>query len=621
MSTHAWLLLASVPLTVLLLAFLLAGPLARILLPDTAARVLPPVLPQAPALLRRLGGACDRVATAVESSIARLAGIDLTQEMGWAQYTQVLLAFNVLGAVVLYGLQRLQGHLPLNPAGLGAVAPDLAWNTALSFVTNTNWQNYSGETTLSVLTQMAGLTVQNFLSAASGIAVAAVLVRALVRDGAQGVGNAWADLLRITLRLLLPLAGAFALLLAAQGCVQTLAAQVRVNPLEITHYDAPVLDAAGNPVLDAAGQPRTTPAQTASQDLPLGPVASQEAIKILGTNGGGPFNANSAHPFENPTPLTDAAQMVAMLLIPAALVLAFGRLSGDPRQGRAILGTMVVLYLASAGLAMHAEEQGNPRLAMAGVDMASGPDRMGGNPEGKEQRFGPAQSALFATHTTVTSTGATDSLHDALMPLGGAVVLWNMMLGEVVFGGVGSGLYGMLVYALLAVFLAGLMIGRTPEYLGKKVESFDMKMLALAVLVTPLIALGGTAVGVALEAGRAGVANPGAHGFSEILYAFTSTANNNGSAFAGLSGNTRFYNFALGLSMWFGRFAVIVPVIALAGSLAAKRRLPVTAGTLPTHGPLFAVLLGGTVVLVGALNYVPALALGPLAEHFALFPR
>ena len=460
---------------------------------------------------------------------------------------------------------------------------------------------------------MLGLTVQNFLSAATGIVVVIALIRGFARHTAKTIGNAWVDLTRITLYVLLPISLVYAVFLVSQGAIQNFDAYQNVTTLEATKYDAPKLDAAGQPLKDEKGNAVTEPATTPTQTVPMGPVASQETIKMLGTNGGGFFNANSAHPFENPTPLANFIQMLSIFLIPAALCLTFGRMVGDSRQGWAVLSAMTLIFVVMAVAAMNFEQQGNPLFAKLGIDMSAG------NMEGKEARFGIAESGLFATITTLASCGAVNAMHDSFTPLGGFVPLWDMMLGEVVFGGVGSGLYGMLVFAVMAVFIAGLMIGRTPEYLGKKIEAYEMKMVSIAILVTPLLVLAGTAIAVMAAAGVAGIANPGAHGFSEILYAFTSAANNNGSAFAGLSANTPFYNVTLGIAMWFGRFAVIVPVLALAGSLAAKKRIASSAGTMPTHGPLFVVLLIGTVGLVGALNYVPALALGPVVEHLMLW--
>ena len=552
-----------------------------------------------------------------EAAVFRLSGIE--GEMGWRQYAAAVLVFSLIGALAVYALQRLQAWLPLNPQGFANVTPDSSFNTAVSFVTNTNWQGYGGETTLSYLTQMLGLAVQNFLSAATGIAVAFALIRGFARHSAQTIGNFWADLYRITAYLLLPLAFVLALAFVSQGVVQNLAGYQDVTTLETTAFDAPRLDAAGQPLVDAAGKPVTEPATTRTQTLPMGPVASQEAIKMLGTNGGGFFNANSAHPFENPTWLSNFLQMLAIFLIPAALVYAFGRAVGDSRQGFAVLAAMTVLFVGAAIAAMSFEQRGNPQFAALGVDQAASALQAGGNLEGKETRFGIAASGLFATITTSASCGAVNAMHDSFTPLGGLVPMVLIQLGEVVFGGVGSGLYGMLLYALLAVFIAGLMIGRTPEYLGKKIESFDMKMVAIGILVTPLLVLLGTALAVVTDAGRATIFNPGAHGFAEVLYAFSSAANNNGSAFAGLGANNPFYNGALGVAMWFGRFAVIVPVLAIAGSLAAKKTLAQGPGTLPTHGPLFVGLLVGTVLLIGALTYVPALALGPAVEHLMLW--
>ncbi len=549
----------------------------------------------------------------------RLCGVDPQQQMGWLHYTMALVLFNAIGALAAYAIQRTQAWLPLNPQHFANVAPDSAFDTALSFVTNTDWQGYAGESTMSHLTQMLALAVQNFFSAATGIAVAIALIRGFARHGAKAVGNAWVDLTRIVVGLLLPLSVVLALALASQGVVQNFAPFKSVATVEQTPYDAPVLDAQGQPEKDAKGNAVTTRAIAKTQTLPMGPVASQEAIKMLGTNGGGVFNANSAHPFENPTAFTNFLQMLAIFLIPAALCFTFGHVVKDPRQGWTILGVMTALFVAGAIAAMAFEQQGNPQFAALGVDQAHGALQAGGNMEGKETRFGIAASGLFAAVTTAASCGAVNAMHDSFSALGGMVPLVNMQLGEVVFGGVGSGLYGMLVFAILAVFIAGLMIGRTPEYLGKKIEAHEMKMSSIAILVTPLLVLVGTAIAVMCDAGKAAIANPGAHGFSELLYALTSAANNNGSAFAGVSVNTPFWNVLLAIAMWFGRFAVIVPVMAMAGSLAAKKKLAAGAGTMPTHGPLFASLLVGTVLLVGLLNYVPALALGPVVEHLLLW--
>jgi K+-transporting ATPase ATPase A chain len=554
-----------------------------------------------------------RLAGKIESPIYRLCGIRQDEEMGWLKYAFAILLFNVIGAVAVYALQRLQADLPLNPQGFPGVSPDSSFNTAISFVANTNWQGYVGEATMSYLTQMLGLAVQNFLSAATGIAVLIALIRGFARHSAKTVGNAWVDLTRVTLHILLPISVVCALALTSQGVIQNFDAYKNVTTLEVTSFDNPKLDDAGQPLKDDKGAVITEPAQTQTQTLAMGPVASQEAIKMLGTNGGGFMNANSAHPYENPTPLSNFIQMLAIFLIPAALCFTFGHMVGDTRQGWAVLAAMTLMFVVLASAAMHFEQQANPLLTQLGVDPAAG------NMEGKETRFGIADSGLFATITTLASCGAVNAMHDSFTPLGGLVPLIDMQLGEVVFGGVGTGLYGMLVFAILAVFVAGLMIGRTPEYLGKKIEAFEMKMVSIAILVTPLLVLVGTAITVMSVDGKAGIANPGAHGFSEILYAFTSAANNNGSAFAGLSANTPFYNVMLGIAMWFGRFGVIVPVLAIAGSLAAKKRIAVGAGTLPTHGPLFVTLLVGTVLLVGLLNYVPALALGPVIEHLVLW--
>jgi len=595
MSPQAWTLLGVFSLLLLAGAY----PLGRAIVAVMEGRV---------AWLRR-----------IEAPLWRLCGVRTDADMGWRQYTLALLLFNALGALAVYALQRLQLWLPLNPQGLPNVSPDSAFNTAISFVTNTNWQGYGGESTMGYLTQMLGLAVQNFLSAATGIAVVIALIRGFVRHSAQGIGNAWVDLGRATLWILLPLSFVSALFLVQQGVVQNFSPYQEVQTLETVAYQEPRLGPDGQPDKDAQGQPVMVDKATRTQTLAMGPVASQEAIKMLGTNGGGFFNANSAHPFENPTALSNLVQMLSIFLIPAALCFSFGQMVGDRRQGWSVIVAMYLLFAAGAWSAAHFEQQGNPQLAALGVDQSLRADQAGGNMEGKEVRFGIVASTLFATVTTDASCGAVNAMHDAFTPLGGMVPLVNMQLGEVVFGGVGTGLYGMLVFAILAVFIAGLMIGRTPEYLGKKIEAFEMKMVSLAILVTPVLVLAGTAIAVSTEAGRAGIANPGAHGFSEILYALTSAANNNGSAFAGLSANTPFYNLLLAVAMWFGRFGVIVPVLAIAGALAAKKRLAATAGTMPTHGPLFVGLLLGTVLLVGLLNYVPSLALGPVVEHLMLW--
>ncbi len=594
MTTAAWMQLIAFLATLLLLAW----PLAR---------VIDAVMQGRFAFGRRL-----------EAPLYRLAGINPEQEQGWLRYAIGLLLFNGLGLLALYALQRLQGLLPFNPQAMAGVSPDSAFNTAVSFVTNTNWQGYGGESTMSYLTQMLGLTVQNFLSAATGIAVVVALMRGFARHSAQAVGNVWVDLTRVTLWVLLPVSFIAALAMAAGGVIQNLSPYAEVQTVEPMSWQQPKLGADGQPLLDAQGQAVLETKTAQAQTLAMGPVASQVVIKMLGTNGGGFFNANSAHPFENPNAATNLLQMLLIFLIPAALCFSFGRMVGDLRQGWALLAVMTLLFVAAVIGATAAEQQGNPVFAALGVDQQASATQAGGNMEGKEARFGINASTLFAAVTTGASCGAVNSMHDSYTPLGGAVPLALMQLGEVVFGGVGTGLYGMLMFAIMAVFIAGLMIGRTPEYLGKKIEAHEMKMVAIAVLVTPLLVLLGTALAVMTGAGRAGIANPGPHGFSEVLYALTSAANNNGSAFAGLSANTPFYNTLLAAAMWFGRFGVIVPVLAVAGSLAAKKRIAVTEGTLPTHGPLFIALLVGTVLLLGLLNYVPALALGPVVEHLML---
>jgi K+-transporting ATPase ATPase A chain len=550
---------------------------------------------------------------APERALYRIAGVKSDTGMTWIQYAIAVIVFNAIGALVVYALQRLQAVLPLNPAGMAAVTPDSSFNTAVSFVTNTNWQGYTGESTMSYLTQMLGLTVQNFFSAATGISIAFALIRAFAMKSSNSIGNFWVDLTRITLYVLLPLSIVLAVVQIQQGTIQNFDAYRDATTLEVTSYDNPKLGPDGQPLKDDKGVAITEPAKTPTQSIAMGPVASQESIKMIGTNGGGFFNANSAHPYENPTPLTNFLQMLVIFLIPAGLVFTFGKVVGDMRQGWAVFAAMAVVFVVMAGIGIAAELHANPLLTSLGVDGSVG------NMEGKETRFGVVGSALFAAITTAASCGAVNAMHDSFMPLGGLVPMWLIQFGEVIFGGVGSGLYGALMYAIVAVFIAGLMIGRTPEYIGKKIEAYDMKMVSLAILVTPMLVLICTAIAVSFDAGRTGVANPGAHGFSEILYAFSSAANNNGSAFAGLSANTPFYNVMLGIAVWFGRFGVIVPVLAVAGSLARKKRLEVTSGTLPTHGLLFVALLVGTIVLVGALTYVPALALGPVIEHLQLF--
>ncbi|ANE54552.1 potassium-transporting ATPase subunit KdpA [Methylomonas sp. DH-1] len=554
----------------------------------------------------------------VERLCYRLSGVDPEQDMRWQQYALATLAFNLFGLLAVYGLQRFQDVLPLNPQALPAVAPDSAFNTAVSFATNTNWQGYSGEATMSYLTQMLGLSVQNFVSAASGMAVLVALIRGFARRNAQGIGNFWVDMTRSTLYILLPLSLLLALALVGQGVVQTFNPYQTVNTLETVSYSTPKLDADGKALVDAEGKPVSETVTTQTQTLALGPAASQIAIKQLGTNGGGFFNVNSAHPYENPTPLSNFLEMLAILLIPAALCYTFGVMVGDTRQGWAILAAMTLVFVALIFVTVPAEQSGNPALVALGVDQTATAQQAGGNMEGKEARFGIVNSALWAVATTAASNGSVNSMHDSYTPIGGMVPMWLMQLGEVIFGGVGSGLYGMIVFAIVAVFIAGLMIGRTPEYLGKKIEAYEMKMAAIVILIPPLMVLGGTALSLMLDAGKASIFNPGAHGFSEVLYAWSSAGNNNGSAFGGLSANVPFYNFWLGLAMLFSRYWLMIPVLAIAGSLAAKKTVPVGPGTLPTHTPLFAVLLIVTVLMVGALTFVPALALGPVVEQLQM---
>jgi K+-transporting ATPase ATPase A chain len=575
MTAHPWVELA----LYLVALVLLAPPLGRYM-----ARVLE----GRPTLLGRALGPLER-------ALYRLAGVRPGAEMGWRRYAVAMLLFNGAGLLLAYAILRLQGALPLNPAHLPAPSPHLAFNTAVSFATNTNWQSYSGEAAMSYLTQMAALTVQNFVSAASGIAVLAALIRGLARRSAGTIGNFWADLTRSTLYILLPLSLGLAVALVSQGVVQTFQPAAEVALVQ--------------PTTDADQHPVT------SQTIALGPAASQIAIKQLGTNGGGFFNANSAHPLENPTPLSNFLESLAILLVSGGLCFTFGEMVGDRRQGWAVFAAMALLFVAFAIPCLVAEQGGNPRLAALGVDQRAGASQPGGNMEGKEARFGIAGSAIWATATTAASNGSVNAMHDSFTPLGGMVPMVLMQLGEVVFGGVGSGLYGMLMFALTAVFIAGLMVGRTPEYLGKKIEAHEMKMAALVILIPPITVKLGTAVAVMAAAGQAGVFNPGPHGFSEVLYAFSSAGNNNGSAFAGLSANTPFYNLLLGFAMLIGRYWLALPTLAIAGSLAAKNKVPAGAGTLPTHTPLFVLLLVATVLIVGALAFFPALALGPIVEH------
>ena len=554
----------------------------------------------------------------VENGFYRVCSVKPGDDMPWTRYAFAMIAFNLMGFLAVYALQRFQVWLPLNPEGLAAVTPDSSFNTAVSFATNTNWQGYGGETTMSYLTQMLGLSVQNFLSAATGMAVVVALMRGFTRKEAGGVGNFWVDMTRSTLYVLLPLSIVLSLALVSQGVVQSFSPYQKAQLVESVSYEQAKTGADGEPVVDAQGQPVMESVSVAEQTIAVGPAASQIAIKQLGTNGGGFFNVNSAHPLENPTPLANFLEVLAILIIPAALCFTFGRFVGDMHQGGAILAAMTVVFTALLAVTAVAEQSGNPLFERLGLATEASGVQAGGNMEGKETRFGIANSALWATATTAASNGSVNSMHDSYTPLGGMVPMWLMQLGEVIYGGVGSGLYGMLVFALIGVFVAGLMIGRTPEYLGKKIEAFEVKMAAVAILVPPLVVLVGAALAVSLDVGRAGIFNPGAHGFSEVLYALSSAGNNNGSAFGGLSANTPFYNTLLGFAMLLARYWVMIPVLAIAGALAAKKIVPASAGTLPTHTPLFVLLLIGTVIVVGALTFVPALALGPVVEHLQM---
>jgi potassium-transporting ATPase potassium-binding subunit len=565
----------------------------------------------APILLGRILGPVERLCY-------RMAGVDPAEGMTWRTYAIAMLIFNLVGLLAVYLLQRLQGILPLNPQDLPAVSADSSFNTAASFATNTNWQGYAGESTMSYLTQMVGLTVQNFVSAAAGMATLVGFVRGFRQRQVEDLGNFWVDLVRGTLYILLPISLVLAVVLVSQGVIQNFSGYRSVPLVQPTTATTPVKDADGNPVLDDSGQPKTETSPVTEQKLPMGPAASQIAIKQLGTNGGGFFNVNSAHPYENPTPLSNFLEVLSILVISGALCYTFGQMVGDTRQGWAVLAAMVVIFVAMLALCEWAEYAGNPRLTPLGVDQTASTVAPGGNMEGKEVRFGIANSALWATATTAASNGSVNSMHDSFMPLGGLVPMFMMQLGEVVYGGVGSGLHGMLVFAIIAVFVAGLMVGRTPEYLGKKIEAYEMKMASVAILLPCLVVLVWTAVGVVTPAGLAGRANPGPHGFSEILYAFSSMGNNNGSAFAGLSANTPFYNLLGGFAMLISRYWLAIPTLAIAGSLARKKIVPPSPGTLPTHTPLFVVMLIGVVIIVGALTFIPALALGPIVEHLML---
>jgi K+-transporting ATPase ATPase A chain len=541
-----------------------------------------------------------------ERWLYRLCGIDPDEDMNWRQYALAVLWFSGIGFVCLYFMQRLQGWLPLNPEALPAVSPDSSFNTAVSFVTNTNWQGYGGEATMSHFTQMVGLGVQNFVSAAAGMAVLVALTRAFTRHNTTGIGNFWVDLFRGTTYILLPMSFVLAILLVSQGVVQTFDKYQTATLTQPLNYSEKV-----------AGKDATK--TTTEQKLPLGPAASQIAIKQLGTNGGGFFNVNSAHPYENPTPLSNLLQMLAILLIPAALCYTFGKLVGDTRQGWALLAAMTIVFLGLLAVCVASEQAGTPELAKAGGNLTADDTQSGGNMEGKETRFGIANSALWATATTAASNGSVNSMHDSFTPLGGLIPMWMMQLGEVIYGGVGSGLYGMIVFAVVAVFISGLMVGRTPEYMGTKIEAFEMKMASLGILLPCAAVLLGTAIALMSEDGKKTIYNPEIHGYSEVLYAFSSASNNNGSAFAGLGANTPFYNTALGIAMIIGRFLVMLPVLAIAGSLVEKKKVPLSAGTLPTHTPLFIVLLIAVVIVVGALSFFPALALGPIVEHLKLY--
>jgi potassium-transporting ATPase potassium-binding subunit len=554
-----------------------------------------------------------RFGAPVERVLYRVSGIKADEDMTWQRYALAMLVFNIAGLLVVYALLRVQAWLPLNPQHMDNVPPDLAMNTAVSFATNTNWQAYSGESTLSYLSQMLGLSVQNFLSAATGIAVLIALIRGFTRRTSMTIGNFWVDLTRSTLYILLPLSLILSLALVSQGVPQNFSAYSSVPLVEATTATETLKDADGNPTKDADGKDVTRSTPVSEQLLPLGPAASQIAIKQLGTNGGGYYGANSAHPYENPTPLSDFLQALAILLIPAALCYTFGKMIGDRRQGWALLAAMLVIFVPLLLACTAAEQAGNP--ALTGVDQMASAVQAGGNMEGKETRFGIVGSTLWATATTAASNGSVNAMHDSFTPLGGLVPMWLMQLGEVIFGGVGSGLYGMLAFAVVAVFIAGLMVGRTPEYLGKKIEAYEMKMASLVVLIPCALVVIGTAIAVTAPAGIASLTtNSGTHGFSEILYALSSASNNNGSAFGGLNPNTAFYNTLLSICMFLARFPLAIGMLAIAGSLAAKKQIPVSAGTLPTHTPLFIVLLASVVIVIGALTFLPALALGPIAE-------
>jgi K+-transporting ATPase ATPase A chain len=555
-----------------------------------------------------------RFGSGIENAIYRICGIRRNEEMSWQRYSLAMLVFNVLGLLAVYALQRMQQWLPLNPQHFPAVSPDSSFNTAVSFASNTNWQGYGGESTMSYLTQMAGLGVQNFLSAATGIAVLIAMIRGFTRHTTKTIGNFWVDMTRSTMYVLLPLSLLLALVLVSQGVVQNFSSYKDVPLLQPATYTETIKDAAGNTTKDKQGKDVTRQTTVTTQSLPLGPAASQIAIKQLGTNGGGFYNVNSAHPYENPTPLSNFFEVLSILLISAALCYTFGVMVGDRRQGWTLLAAMLVIFIPLMVACTVAEQSSNPAYTHMGIDQAASTLQAGGNMEGKETRFGIVNSTIWATATTAASNGSVNSSHDSFTPLGGLIPMWLMQLGEVIFGGTGCGLYGMLAFAIVAVFIAGLMVGRTPEYLGKKIEAYEMKMASLMVLIPCALAVVGTAIAVIAPAGLAGMSNPGAHGFSEVLYAFSSASNNNGSAFGGISANTPFYNALLGICMFFARFPLAIGALAIAGSLAAKKHVPESAGTLPTHTPLFVVLLATVVIVIGALTFLPALALGPIAD-------
>ncbi|MBP1746903.1 MAG: K+-transporting ATPase, KdpA [Deltaproteobacteria bacterium] len=554
----------------------------------------------------------DPVLRPVERLLLRLFNVKKGIEQDWKGYTLSMLCFSLVGLLFTYAILRLQHLLPLNPQGFGPVSADLAFNTAASFATNTNWQNYGGESTLSYFSQMVGLTFHNFVSAAAGIAIAAALVRGIARNSAKTIGNFWVDLVRINLYLLIPICLVFALFLVSQGVVQNFKAYEKANLIETIWADTPVKDAAGNEMKDEKGNMIMATQAIKTQIIAQGPVASQVAIKMLGTNGGGFFNANAAHPYENPTPLSSFLQILSIFLIPSSLTYYLGRMVKKQQHGWAVWSAMTILFIAVTLVCWWAESAGNPRLHAIGVDP------VGGNMEGKEVRFGIFDSALFATVTTAASCGAVNAMHDSFTPLGGLATLFNIQLGEVVFGGVGAGLYGMIIFVVLAVFLTGLMVGRTPEYLGKKIDSYDVKAAVLALLIVVFGILGFSAWAIVSKWGLAGLNNTGPHGLTEILYAYSSATGNNGSAFAGLAGNTAWYNTTLGLAMLFGRFIMIVPIMALAGNLSRKKQIPSSGGSFPVWGPIFTAVLIGTVFIVGALTFLPALALGPIVEHFLM---